>query len=130
MQIRNLLAAALLCSMTVAAVPAMAATHDTAKKPTTTTLTGSTHSLDKGQKGTLTVKVTPNPMHGAVTLFYKEGSNGKRTLYGTESLSGGGVVVFHKTAGDPGSYSIQAVYDGSGSYKSSTSNTWKVTVHP
>lgn len=129
MQIRNLFAATLLCSVSLAAVPALAATHETAKKSTTTTLTGSTHSIVKGHKGTLTAKVTPNPHGGVVHLSYTR-NGGARTGYGSASINSNGVVVFPKVAAEPGNYAIEAEYLGSSSYKSSTSNIWKVTVLP
>ncbi|MGA2534698.1 MAG: Ig-like domain-containing protein [Terracidiphilus sp.] len=129
MQARRMSAAVALLALCSVAVPALAATHDVTKKPTTTTLTGSTHSIVQGQTGTLTVKVAPKPTLGVVTLYYTK-AGGKRTQYGTESLSSSGVAVFHKIAGAPGKYVIQAVYSGSSTFASSTSNGWAVTVLP
>jgi hypothetical protein len=129
MQIRKLSTVVALLTVCAVALPALAATHNVTKKPTTTKLTGTTHTIVSGHKGTLTVKVTPRPNLGVVSLYYTK-AGGKRTLYGTESLSGGEVVVFHKTAGDPGKYVLEAVYSGSKAFDSSTSNPWAVTVLP
>lgn len=129
MQIRNILAATLLFSMSMAAVPALAATHEAVKQSTQTTLTGSTHTIVTGHKGTLTAKVTPNPHNGVVHLSYTR-NGGKRTGYGSASLNSNGVVVFPKIAAEAGVYEIQAEFLGSSKYKSSTSPNWKVTVLP
>jgi hypothetical protein len=126
MQIRNLLAAALLFSMTVAAAPALAATHEVTKKPTTTTLQVSTHQLNKGQKGTLTVKVTPKTT-GVVVLEYRELPSGKWDSYGVIPFTDG-AGVGKREAPEVGVFDVRVVYNGSKSLLPSTSNIEKVTV--
>jgi hypothetical protein len=127
MQIRNLLAATLLFSMTMAVVPAMAATRSTAKKPTTTTLTVSPTSYHQGQKGKLTVTVTPKTASGVVFVYYKQLPNGPYTSYKTIPFSKG-VGTGFRTASRIGTFDIKVVYNGSSSLKPSTSNIVKVTV--
>jgi hypothetical protein len=121
-QIRNLLAATLLFSVTLAAVPALAATHETAKKPTTTTLKGSGHSFVLKQEGKLTVTVTPRAASGTAYLFYRKLPSTHWLPYGTIAISGG-LGTGYREAKEVGHFAINAVYGGSKSFKSSISNT-------
>jgi len=127
MQIRNLLAAALLFSMSLAAVPALAATQGPTKKPTTTTLKASTNHLDLKQSGTLTVTVTPKTASGVAVVFYRRVSGGATDSYGTISISGGHGSALRK-AWEVGKFSLWVVYEGSAKLQKSTSNPVTVTV--
>jgi hypothetical protein len=127
MQIRNLLAATLMCSLTIAAVPALAASHPLAKKPTTTTLSTSIKSLAKGKRGTLNVKVKPATASGEAVLYYKLLPKGTPQAYGYFPVTKG-VGIDHPLAGDVGKYELWVVYAGNKSYEKSTSNSVTVTV--
>jgi hypothetical protein len=127
MQIRNLLAATVLFSISIAAVPALAATHATAKKPTTTTLKLSATHFTLGQSGTLTVTVTPKTAAGAATIFYKNLNGGGTENYGLIKITGGHGSAPRKAA-KVGTFSVYVVYDGSPSLLRSTSNAVKVTI--
>jgi hypothetical protein len=127
MQIRNILAATLLFSMTMAAVPALAATEVAAKQTTTLTLTGSTHSLPFGKSGTLDVKVTPTTASGDVIVYYKNLKTGVKKTYGVIPFKNGHGSAPRK-ADEVGTFNVYVVYNGSSKLKPSTSNNWKVTV--
>jgi hypothetical protein len=127
MQIRNLLAATLLFSMSIAALPAVAATHVEAKKPTTTKLKISSKSFIQGQSGKLTVKVEPKTASGIATVYYKELPDGTYTAYGTISIFNG-VGTGDREAGDVGKFELKVVFEGSKKLESSTSNKVTVTV--
>lgn len=127
MQIRNILAATLLFSMSMAAVPALAATETSAKKPITLTLTGSTHSLPFGKSGTLYVKVTPITASGNVVVYYKNLKNGNKNTYGLIPFKNGHGSAVRK-ADEVGTFNIYVVFNGSSTFEPSTSNNWKVTV--
>lgn len=127
MQIRNLLAATLLFSVSIAAVPALAATHSTAKKPTTTILKVSSNSFVQGKSGKLTVTVTPRTANGIATVYYKQMPDGAPTSYGTISISRG-TGHGDREAADVGKFDLYVVYEGSKTLEPSTSKPVKVTV--
>jgi hypothetical protein len=124
-----LVAAIALLSLCAAALPALAATHETAKIPTTTTLTVSTKTIVVGHQATLTAKIapTPKPALGFVTFYYVL-PNGQKGRFGSASLSGRPTVIYYKTPEQTGKFGVYAVYSGWDSYKSSTSKTVQVTV--
>jgi hypothetical protein len=127
MQIRNLLVATVLFSIGMAAVPALAATQSTTKKPTTTALKLSGTSFTVGQPGKLTVTVTPSTANGYATVFYKKLPGGTPQSYGVIPISGGHGSGSRK-ANESGKFSVYVVYDGSKSLLRSTSNAVTVTI--
>jgi hypothetical protein len=129
MQIRNLFAATLLFSMTMAAAPALAATHDTAKKPTTTTFKVSGTTFTEHQKGTFTVTVTPKTASGTGIVYYKELPGGTTKTFGKVTISAGHGSG-SREAWDVGKFSLWVEYEGSSKFKASKSNVITVTVKP
>jgi hypothetical protein len=114
--------------MSLAAVPAMAATHTATKKSTTTTLQLSPPGeIAYGKDGKLTVTVTPNAASGTATVYYKLLPNGAAKTYGTISVTKG-VGVGYRKAAEVGTFDMWVVYEGSSLYGSSVSKAVKVVV--
>ena len=127
MRIRNLLAATLLFSISMTAVAALAATHSSAKKHSTTTVKVSGTSFTLHQSGKLTVTVTPKTAAGVATVYYKKLPGGAPKSYGAISISGGHGSGTREAA-EVGKFSVYVVYEGSASLLPSTSNAVTITI--
>lgn len=107
----------------VHAPPLMAITE--AKRATTTHIEASANSIEYGAKLTLTATVSPSNAAGTVTFYAGTKAIGKSTL-----IAGRAKLVLSTMA--VGKYEVKAVYNGSGTYATSTANsvTVKVTKVP
>ena len=89
------------------------------KANSTTTLTSSLNPSTSGQSVTFTATVTGGSGTPTGSVDFKDGA----TIIGTGTLNGSGVATFATTSLTVASHNMTAVYNGSGTYNASTSNT-------
>jgi hypothetical protein len=117
----------MVCALAIHAVPALAATRATVKKPTTTTLKTSGTFFVKKESGKLIVTVKPKTASGVAEVFYQKEPGGSAKSFGTITIAGGSGSGTREAA-EAGTFKLWVVYEGSKTFAPSKSNSVTVVV--